>query len=100
MASFITTDEVAARLDMTRQQFYRARDRLIKLHGFPAPLQGFQHPQRYNAHAVICWIRNFQAGVTLATPGRDPGPAEIAALRERLGGAHNVHLLKAAQSLH
>lgn len=100
MASFLTSRQVAEKLDMTVHEFYRARPVLTELHGFPEPLAGFRTPHRYNAHAVICWIANFKAGQTLATPGKSPAQDEIAAMMARVGGAPNVHLLRLAAQPH
>lgn len=64
MAHLIRTPEVASKLGLSVERFYRARKELDR-NGFPAPCAPFSN--RWSAAAVDAWIDRQATGSAIAT---------------------------------
>lgn len=53
MRDLLTYPEVAAALKVTREWFYRNHRRLVRQHGFPAPMPGMGN--RWDPRAIELW---------------------------------------------
>ncbi|BAI73193.1 hypothetical protein AZL_025550 [Azospirillum sp. B510] len=77
MAHLIRTPEVAAKLGLSVERFYRARKDLDR-NGFPSPCAPFSN--RWSAAAVDAWIDRQSTGGAVAA--RPPADREEEALPE------------------
>ncbi len=96
MTQLMKARQVAARLQVTVEWFYRNRAQL-EAADFPRPLPGFKQG-RWSAEAIEDWISRGSAGDQAEPP--EPEPQSIEDLQERLRATLETRGRKIAARVH